>query len=348
MLSRYIFKELLKYVTIITISLTSISLLSSSLRGIKDGNLTNLLYIFYLAPYFLYIILPIAIFIAIIIAFIKFENDSELIAIRAVGVPNLGIIRPILSMAIILTLIGLICSNFISPLAYNRFKQKTDGAIENFFQTNLQGGEFLVVRNVTIYNSAKNEDNELLDLFIYDARNPKESQIIFAEKGVLSVDHNNLRLDLDQGSYNKVDRQNKLHLIDFENLNYQLKDESQADAKRIRDTNSFRLFKQINEPGSPRDKIYAELQQRLNWPVLAMPLSLFGFLPFVRTIPRKSNKWLKISISSIISIILIVSLAFLNSINFNEKIAIYAYSMLLITFFITLWQLIKPTRRELN
>ena len=73
-------------------------------------------------PKFMAVILPIAIFAAILVVYNKLTNDSELVVMRAAGVGQMSLARPGLMRGLLGVFIGFALQLYLVPASTHAFK----------------------------------------------------------------------------------------------------------------------------------------------------------------------------------------------------------------------------------
>ena len=209
-LSRYVLKEhgwpfvmgfaLILFVLILDVVLQTMDqVLSKGLAPLAACQLLlfNLAWIVALAA-------PMAVLIAVLMAFARLAADGEIIAAKACGVSFFLLLRPVLVAAALLSLLMVLFNDQILPDCNHQARilasslQRTKAALvlkekEGVFIPNL--GEYhLLIRQV---DSAT---NELAGITLYDASRPGPPVVLHAPKGRVALfdDGSYVRLELDQ------------------------------------------------------------------------------------------------------------------------------------------------------
>ncbi|MGA0394519.1 MAG: LptF/LptG family permease, partial [Rhodospirillales bacterium] len=128
-LNKYVLRQLLIGMVIVTIGLTCVIWLTQSLRfvdmivnrGLTAGTFVYLTML--LLPNFLSIILPIAVFTVVVFTYSKLISDRELIVMRAAGLSQHALARPAILLAAIVCLFSYIINIFILPESYRMFRE---------------------------------------------------------------------------------------------------------------------------------------------------------------------------------------------------------------------------------
>ncbi len=149
--------------------------------------------------YMVVLAVPMTILAASLMAYGKFSEQNEYTAVRAAGVHPFRIIRPVLGVAIIMTLFLGWFSNEVLPEAnYKaralfldiRMKKPGFDLQENTFYEGIEGYTFLV-------RSIPSESDSLYDITLFQSpEKGRDRAVIKARKGLLESDERNMSLTL--------------------------------------------------------------------------------------------------------------------------------------------------------
>jgi len=195
-LHRYVFREALTpfllgisvftFVLLITRLLKLIELVVS--RGLPPMQILRL--IGYLMPAFLEITVPMAMLLAILIAFGRLSSDSELIAMRSSGLSIYQIVPPIALFVSLTTLATAGLAMYVRPKANANLKQ----ALWEIARTRASAGLKPQVFNdefpgLVIYaEQIDSRTDRLVHVLISDERDPQKRNTVFARDGYMLTD----------------------------------------------------------------------------------------------------------------------------------------------------------------
>jgi len=126
----YVFIQIFKSCTLVFFIFVSIAWLLqiSRLFSFLGNFQVKFLDIFYLSlfliPNLINVILPFIVIFGLIIAFIKFDKDKEIIAIFSLGLSINEVRKPLINFSIFIILIYIFLNYFISPIVYEIYKKK--------------------------------------------------------------------------------------------------------------------------------------------------------------------------------------------------------------------------------
>jgi len=290
----YISRQMLTTLGLITLSLIVIIWLSRSLkfidyivnRGVSlstFGWLTTLL-----LPNLLYVILPIALFTAIMFVYNRLQQDSELVIARASGLSPARVARPALMVAAALTLVGYLLSLHLIPYSYRAFRDLQFDIQHNFSVTLLEEGVFNELsETVTVYVRERLPSGELAGIMVHDTTTPAKPVTIIAKQGALVNTEDGPRVVVVKGHRQEKDMESgRLNLLYFDRYTIDL-----TQAQEISDTRWLkpkeRYLPQLLFPSDSRndqryrEELIARGHGRLITPMYNISFALAALLPLL-------------------------------------------------------------------
>src|SRR5436190_13598778 len=172
-LTRYVGTQLAVAILFITVALTVAVWLTQTLRFIdtivNSGLPLGLTFRFLilLIPGLVSIILPIAVFVAVMFVYWKLMNDRELVVMQAIGLSPTDLARPALIVAVIATGVAYGLSTYLLPTSYRSFKDFQVRIRNDFAQILLPEGVFTNVSDgLTIYARQRGDGGALHGLIV--------------------------------------------------------------------------------------------------------------------------------------------------------------------------------------
>ena len=220
----YLARQLLGPFLLVAFSLTAVIWLSQSLRFIdlivnKGLSLGTFLYLgMLLMPSFLGVILPIALFCALLFVFNRLTLDSEMISLRSAGRGPWGIAAPALVLATLVALLVYAINFYFTPASYREFKDRQFVIRGDYSTLLLQEGVFTPLGSGhTVYVRARGEGGVLLGILVHDERDPERPITMMAEQGELVRSDEGPRFVLLNGNRQEIDRERgQLSLLYFD------------------------------------------------------------------------------------------------------------------------------------
>ena len=242
----YVFIQIIKSCTLVFFIFISIawllqiSRLFSYLNNLQIDFVNVLFLSFFLIPNLINVTLPFIIIFGLIIAFIKFDKDKEIIAIFSLGLSIKEILKPFFLISIITIFLYLFLNLFFSPYIYDKYKQKEFDLRNSINLDNINISNFIQLDENLILDFSKKEDvfEDVFIRFIGENEN-----IIFAEKARIIKEPKKFIFNLSEG-FKLSFMNNKIEKLEFENykLNFPLKNENNYNNY---DKNTLTLFNLI-------------------------------------------------------------------------------------------------------
>ncbi len=285
-LNRYILRQLLLVTIFVTVALTLAIWLTQSLRlirlivnhGMSFGTLLELTIL--LLPAFMLIILPIALFLAVLNTYNRLLSDREIVVMRVAGRSNIGLAKMALGLGVVVGAIVLVLSFYLVPASFRKFKD-SEIAIRNDFSAILvQEGRFNSFgTKFTIYVRRREKDGELRGIMVQDNRKPEKPVTMMAERGAILPSETGPRIVLLNGNRMELDKKTgRLSYLSFARYSFELGALTRAEDKRWRQP-AERSLAQLLSPDktSANDRYYynkliAEGHSRLVSPLYPLGL----------------------------------------------------------------------------
>ena len=225
MINRYVTRQIVLATTCVTVIAMLLLLLIRSLRlidfVINRGLPIEVLFIMtgLLVPTFIGIVLPISLFAGVLFVYNKMLSDSEIVVMRAVGVSSLKLARPAIIASLLIVGLGYGLSLYAMPASFTEFKEREFAYRNTYGSVLLQEGRFNnPTDGLTIYVRARSGSEELLGIFVHDARNSERPVTVMAERGQLvRGDEGGARVIMFNGNRQEVDIESgRLTLLYFD------------------------------------------------------------------------------------------------------------------------------------
>ena len=187
-------------------------------KGVPFGDV--LMMIVYLLPSFWAFTIPMALLLAILLAFGRLSGDSEITAMKSCGISLYGMLPPPLLFSLIACVGCLAVTVYAVPWGNNSFKkllvevaQASAGVVvkEKVFNDAFPG---MVIYADTLDRKGQNMGG----VIIHDERNPREPATIFANTGVLISDPHAhfIEFHLKDGSIHRTADGSAYRMVDFQ------------------------------------------------------------------------------------------------------------------------------------
>lgn len=209
-LHRYILKELFHFFGLSLVTFTFILLVTKVFtfvdliinKGVAPSAIGFL--ILYTLPSFFIFTLPIATLLAVLLTFLRLSHDNEMTAIKASGISLYQILPPVF----VISVCAYLCASYIALYAMPKGNRAFNELVYSVARERAYVGikpryfndDF---KDIVLYANEVDVSGKFLhDIFISDKRNPKLSNTIIAQKGVIVSDpkKKSLVLKLTDGS----------------------------------------------------------------------------------------------------------------------------------------------------
>ncbi|MDJ0801952.1 MAG: LPS export ABC transporter permease LptF [Desulfobacterales bacterium] len=175
---------------------------------VEAGVIVRLL--LYSIPHFLVFVLPMAVMMAVLLAFMRMAADNEILVLKSAGVSLYRMIPSALAVIGCGALATLTMTIYGMPLGKSAIKRLTYETLATHANVGLQARTFNNrFEKVTLYvNAVDSQTMQMRDIFIEDRRNPRAVATIVAPSGQLIrlPERRAVRLRLFNGVINQVER----------------------------------------------------------------------------------------------------------------------------------------------
>ena len=287
----YLLRQLALPTMLATVALSGAIWLSQSLRFVdlivnKGVPATTFVYLtLLLFPSLLLVILPFALFCAVLFVFHRLAVESELTALRTVGLSNLQIAAPCLLLAAVVTVIGYSISLYFMPLAFRSFRDLQYRIERDLSYLLLQPGVFNTpTKGLTVYVRRHEGDGSLEGIVVHDERRRKLPVTMMAEEGSLVQGDDGPLFIMERGNRQELDAKDpdnpSLSILHFDRYILDLAANASPPGERSPKPKEQYVHELLDPPASlseeRRNGRIAEGHKRLTWPLNALVFALIG------------------------------------------------------------------------
>ena len=280
---RYIFGQLTTVAIFVIVVLTAVVWLSQSLRFMdfivnRGLPLTDfILFVAFLIPGFLGLVIPIAVFAAILFVYNKLHGESELVVLRAAGMSHLQLAWPAIRLALAATVLVYAVSLYLLPLSYHAFKNLQYEIRNDHASVLLEAGAFTeITDDLTVYVRERSGGGQLRGILVHDTRGKGAAVTMMARRGSLVRQDGRLRVILADGNRQVVDTASRqLSTLYFARYTLDLHDLGGTAAGRWRQPRERYLSGLLNPGPGPDDQrfrkdLIAEGHRRITFPLYTL------------------------------------------------------------------------------
>jgi lipopolysaccharide export system permease protein len=360
--TRYVLRQLVGPVVFVTVALTGVVWLTQSLR-LLDLIITRRLsattfftVTMLLLPGFLALILPTALFCAIIFVYYRLNADSELVVMRAAGLGPMSLAAPGILLAIIITLVGYTLALYFMPAGFRAFKDQQAAVRGNYAAILLQEGTFNdVADGLTVYVRARERSGELLGILVHDSRDTEKRVTMMAERGALLGGPEGPQFVMFRGNRQEFDAtRERVSLLHFDRYALDLGQFNAMRGPRWREPGE-RFLHELLSPGDSADdrqnvlKFRAEAHRRVTSPLLALTFAFVGLASILSGEYNRRLAWQRILIAAAVAIaVQAVGLGLTPALERRPELAPLMYLNVVLPILVSTLILLEPRLRWLR
>lgn len=257
-------------------------------------------------PQLVSIIMPLAVFMAMMFAFNRLNVDSELVVAKASGMSPAQIASPALRLATLAMIVHLLINLWLQPTSFREMRETLLDVRTDIAAQMLRPGEFISpAGGVTFYAREVNASGDMVDVLIYDARSAIEPMTHSAKSGQIRKFKDRTLLALENGNIQTLTESGALDLIQFDTHTIDLTGIIAMDpVLRLKTSDKY-----LHELLSPTDRersnkkgylrLIAEGHSRLSAPIYNIALTLLALAFLVRGEYQRMGYGRKIALCAI-------------------------------------------------
>lgn len=316
---RYFLSQLLVLFGFFALVLVSVYWLNQAVRLfdqlIGDGQ-SALVFLQFTAltlPNVIRLVLPIAAFAATLYCVNRLMSESELVVAQTMGFSSLRLARPVATLGIFVTVLILILTNFLVPLASKQLVERKVEIASNVTSKLLTKGSFLhPADGVTFFIGDITPEGELHDIFLSDDRNAERRTAYSASRALLVASSSGPKLLMFDGmAQSQSQGDNRLSVTHFSESVFDIG--GLLSAPKARKPNTFELttIELITAPpqlvelvGSTRAEFQMEGHDRIAQALLGLAGCLIGFATLMLGAYSRFGFWRQILVAVALVILL--------------------------------------------
>jgi lipopolysaccharide export system permease protein len=248
-----------------------------SARGIDFWMIID--FTIHLIPSFTVVVIPLATAIAIVYQYNKLMCDNEIVILKTMGLNYFEICKPAINYGLIMTIIGMMLSFFISPWSNNKFNDKRSYLQHQYAALVLQESVFIEpVKGLTIYLDKVNKNGIFKGVVINDQRKnnnlfvtAQEARIVKNDEKVFFQLINGVKQELNNG---------RVSNLYFKTFPFNISNYVKSYDREWREPNEVDIITLLINPSIIKKglegKRYSEINNRIFWPLLSLLLAFFA------------------------------------------------------------------------
>ena len=340
----------LSLLALLTQSLSTIDLIIEN----RQSALT-FLYITILAlPQLFSIIMPLAVFMAMIYSLNRLNVDSELVVTKASGFSPWQIASPALRVATFALIVHLIINLFVQPYSFRQMRKELLNVRTDVASRMVRAGEFAEPSpGLTVYAREILPNGHMQDVLIYDERSSDSPLTYFAREGYINTANERTSFTLIEGNVHFLKEDGNMDVTDFDSNRYDLTEILSVDPV-LRLKSSDRYLHELFKPDTagyvdPRliKKYKAEGHARLATPLYNIALVLLALAFLVRGEHQKMGYGRRIAVAATLGFVIRLGGFALTSAA-EEDIALNAaqYGLPVLVAVLATWYLLHRRRAQ--
>ncbi|MFY9287628.1 MAG: LptF/LptG family permease [Alphaproteobacteria bacterium] len=288
-ISFYIFRQLMIALIFAAAAVSFVVLFTQSFRLLSlvidnSSTLWIFLELMLLAvPTFMPLVLPLSVGLATIFIYNKLAVDSELVIMRAAGMSPMRLALPAILVGTIVMVACYMCTLYLTPAA-NRAMVAVQYEVRNNYAVFLsRPGNFNDITAGLTFYAQKRNGQALEGILIHDVRIPKAPITLMAKTGQVIEKDGGPQIVVFNGKRQEMDvTTGRLNELAFDQYVLDLNALRSAESSRLPDPREQTAFELLNPSDdmlkmrASRERLIAELHQRLASPLLALSFTLIG------------------------------------------------------------------------
>jgi lipopolysaccharide export system permease protein len=313
--SAYVFRQALGPLLAILGALAAIAILTQGLNQL-DIIITNrragfaFAYVTLLAlPQLLSIILPMAVFIAVVYALNRMQTESEIAVLYGAGVSRQRIARPIIQLAVLAALAHLTVNVIVQPWSFKERRETFYALRTDVASSLVEEGSFTFPSDdLTLYARQRGGGGELRDMLINDAR-PEFPITYTARAGAIATIDGRPVIVMRDGQIQRQVEDGTVDVLDFDRYVLQLEDNFEEPEQfylKASDRTLFELlFPDLTAHYDQRniEQFIAEAHGRLSAPLLNIALAMIALVGVLAGQFSRGGYGRRIAIAAVIALI---------------------------------------------
>ena len=229
LIDRYLLRQLLGPTLLATAALTSVALLSQSLSGLdlivnqRQSAWVFLKITVLYMPQLINMIMPIALFVAALVALNRLHTEQEIVVCFAGGMSRWRVISPAMRLAGTIAFLALVMNLWVQPAAFRELRQELFEVRTDLASSLVREGEFTEpVKGLTVYAQSVDGKGDLHNLFIHQTKPDGSATVYMANQGRIAKRNGQAVLVLRDGSTQEFSTRGVLQFLTFNEYPFEL------------------------------------------------------------------------------------------------------------------------------
>ena len=289
LIDRYLLRQLLGPTVLATAALTAVALLSTSLTQLeiivsqRQSALIFLEVTLMAMPQLINMVMPIALFVAALVALNRLHVDQEIVVCFAGGMSRWRVISPALRLAGAVTVLALFLNLWVQPAALRAMREVLFDVRTDLAATLVREGEFTEpAPGLTVYAQTIDNGGLIHNLFIHQTKDDGGATTYTAEQGRITKIADKPVLMMHKGSTQEFSKTGVLNFLSFDDYPFELTNfVNSTDLVHYKPSDRYLhelLFPDLTQDWEKknRDKLMAEGHSRLSTPLYNLTFMCFA------------------------------------------------------------------------
>ncbi len=229
LIERYLFRQLLGPTLLAIGALVALALLARSLSEFdvlveqRQSALVFLKIIVLALPQLLSIMMPLALFVAALVALNRLHTEQEIVVCFAGGMSRWSVISPAMRLAVLAALVSLVSGLWLQPWSARQIRETAFEIKTDVASTLVQPGQFTEPGpGLTVYAQSIDRDNKIQNLFIHQELPNGAASTYSSREAEIATRRGEPVLIMRHGSNQQFSRQGVLQYTSFDEYTFDL------------------------------------------------------------------------------------------------------------------------------
>jgi lipopolysaccharide export system permease protein len=236
LIDRYLLRQLVGPTLLATAALTAVALLSQSLAGLdlivnqRQSAIVFLKVTLLYMPQLINMILPIAVFVAALVALNRLHTEQEIVVCFAGGMSRWRVVSPALRLAATIAFFALLLNLWVQPAAYRALREELFQVRTDLASTLVREGEFTEpAPGLTVYAQSVDGQGNIGNLFIHQMKDSGSATTYTADQGRIAKRLGRPVLIMRKGSTQEFSERGVLNYLTFDEYVFDLSPMTSSD-----------------------------------------------------------------------------------------------------------------------
>jgi lipopolysaccharide export system permease protein len=236
LIERYLFRQLLGPTLLATAALVALALLARSLSEFdvlveqRQSALVFLKIILLALPQLFSIMMPLALFVAALVALNRLHTEQEIVVCFAGGMSRWNVISPAMRLSVLAAMVSLVCGLWLQPWSARQIRETAFEIKTDVASTLVQPGQFTEPGpGLTVYAQSIDRDNKIQNLFIHQEMPNGGASTYSSREAEIATRKGQPVLIMRHGSNQQFSRQGVLQYTSFDEYTFDLSSMFQSD-----------------------------------------------------------------------------------------------------------------------